>query len=113
MSLTKQLGRSIAIAGAGSGLTTRPLGAALGAETETPTVDNMTYHAHGDSGHIHYTPRGSLGIEAGSSYTAYALLAANWTDASASAQANITSAGSSAPLNVVDPSAYWNVMIKL
>ena len=113
MSLTKQLGRSIAIAGSGAGLSTRPLGSAYGAETETPTVSNMANHAHGDTGHQHYTPMGSIGVELGSSYTAVALVAANWTEVSAVAQANISSSGSGGVLNVLDPSAYWNVMIKL
>src|SRR4051812_40628038 len=53
--IPKVLGRSIAIAGVGSGLTSRPLGSNAGAETETPTLAKTAAHNHSisDPGHNH------------------------------------------------------------
>src|SRR4051812_15978147 len=53
--IPKVLGRSIAIAGAGSGLTSRALGSTAGAETETPTLAKTASHNHGvtDPAHNH------------------------------------------------------------
>jgi microcystin-dependent protein len=55
MALTKMLGRALAIAGAGSGLTSRALGEILGAETHVLTTAQIPAHAHGvtDPGHAH------------------------------------------------------------
>jgi hypothetical protein len=50
MSLTKQLGRGLAVAGSGSGLTTRALGRVDGAETHTQTLTEMVAHNHGFAG---------------------------------------------------------------
>jgi microcystin-dependent protein len=113
LALPRSLGRSLAIAGAGSGLTSRPLGSNAGAETETPTITNMAAHAHGDSGHNHGYPTGSTGIDGGSTYTALTLTVPNVTPVTANASAAVTSSGSGAPLNILDPSSYWNVMVKL
>src|SRR4051812_27150490 len=51
----KVLGRSIAVAGAGSGLTARTLGSTAGAETETPTLAKTAAHNHSvtDPAHNH------------------------------------------------------------
>jgi hypothetical protein len=55
MTLPLQLGRSIAIAGSGAGLTTRTLGGADGVETQTLTTSQLPAHNHGvsDPSHTH------------------------------------------------------------
>ena len=55
IALTKMLGRALAISGAGSGLTARSLGQALGSETHVLTTAEMPTHAHAvtDPGHAH------------------------------------------------------------
>ena len=99
MGLPKALGRSFACAGAGSGLTSRSLGQVSGAETETPTVAKTAYHNHG-------TGLGAIGVDAGATYTAYAVLSPSYTVPS-------NYEGGGGLLNVLDPSVYLNVMIKL
>lgn len=53
--LTRMLGRALAVAGHGSGLSSRSLGQILGTETHTLTATEMPSHAHGvnDPGHAH------------------------------------------------------------
>jgi microcystin-dependent protein len=55
IALTKMLGRSLAIAGTGAGLTTRALGQNLGAENIILAEANLPSHSHGvsDPGHNH------------------------------------------------------------
>lgn len=55
--LTKMLGRSLGVAGAGSSMTARELGQHLGAETHKLTAGEMPTHTHAntlaDPGHVH------------------------------------------------------------
>jgi len=57
MALPKMLGRALAIAGSGTGLTARSLGEAMGAETTTLTAAQIPAHSHpnslNDPGHSH------------------------------------------------------------
>lgn len=102
--IPKTLGRSIAIAGAGSGLTSRTLGATAGAETETPTTAKTAAHTHGpSSGTFVLNDSGGqpFGVVGSSSVP---------LNISSSATA---STGSGTALNILDPSTYMNVMIKL
>lgn len=101
----KQLGRSIAIAGSGAGLTARSLGGTGGSETETPTQAKTAAHFHT--------------LNLASMTSAPPDLSSTIVASGASSGAGIpglqptSSIGSGNPLNIVDPSAYWNVMIKL
>jgi microcystin-dependent protein len=58
--LPPMLGRALAIAGAGSGLTARALGQSLGEENHQLTTTEMPIHNHSasDSGHAHSVPIG-------------------------------------------------------
>lgn len=64
MALTKMLGRALAIAGAGSGLTSRALGEILGAESKTLSTGNLPPHYHdvflNDPGHTHPVQGGTF-----------------------------------------------------
>jgi hypothetical protein len=96
LTLPRQLGRSLAAAGAGAGLTSRVLGGFDGAETHVQTVPEIAQHAH-----IQSAQGGGPGWAAGPDYTA---------------DGGTTSTGytgSGSPMAIMDPRAYWNVMIKL
>lgn len=91
--IPKALGRSIAIAGSGSGLTSRALGTIAGAETETPTVAKTASHDH------------AQGFAVAGTYCPGFAGYGNF--------ANTSLAGGGTALNVLDPSTYLNIMIKL
>lgn len=96
MTLTRQLGRGIAIAGSGAGLTARVLGGFDGAETHTQTLAELMPHTHPYTSATAgggWAPGDPYNPETGSSTTG--------------------STGSGSPMNVMNPRSYWNVMIKL
>ncbi len=169
--IPKMLGRSIAIAGAGSGLTSRALGSTAGAETETPTVaktaahnhavtdptHNHSQNAHGhsisdpghghgvsDPGHVHgqetlnggsgsfqtnvgfgggfffrsatdgsVTAGAGTGISIIGAGTGLSVVANTATNNATSTGISIQNNGSGTPLNILDPSTYMNIEIKL
>jgi hypothetical protein len=154
ITLPRQLGRAIAGAGGGSGLSVRPLGAFVGEETHTQAVTEIAYHAHSvsdpthahsvaDPSHAHsvYDPshyhplvdtpialdsQAQLGqaspawnVKAGTAtayaYTGIGIYAAGTGIGIYGAYTgiNIVGAGGSAPFNVMQPTAFWNVMLKL
>jgi hypothetical protein len=96
----KQLGRSIVIAGAGSGLTARALGGSLGAETHTQIVAELAAHIH-PFAEAPWSVISQYAIDYGSAIPI------------GSGSGNTLSNGSSAPMDVMNPSAFWNIMIKL
>jgi hypothetical protein len=102
LQLTKQLGRSLAIAGSGTGLTNRPIGSNDGVESISQTEAQLAPHAHSANGYYYgwYIPH--LATQSGADQ--YAIYVFSATTASA---------GSGAPMNVAGPRSYWNVMIKL
>ena len=134
MTLTKQLGRAIAIAGAGSGLTARVLGTSLGEEShvlaaaEIPTITaagsgsasvtstvnlptNLTnglYLAYnGSPSYGAYSP-------AGNPSTAITIGPVTSTgSASVTTTSNNTGGASPAAHNTMQPTTFWNVMVKL
>jgi microcystin-dependent protein len=104
MSLTKQLGRALAVAGSGSGLTTRTLGRVDGAETHTQSLTEMVAHNHGFSGFNAITTDTSISTFGPGGVAFYS------TTSNVSATNTV---GSGGPMNVLNPRSYWNVMIKL
>lgn len=89
ITLTKQLGRSIAIAGTGAGLNARTLGHADGAETVGLGVGNLPAAVLASSGLGVTTGDGSGGV------------------------GGAGAGGAATPIGILDPRTYWNVMIKL
>lgn len=91
IALTKNLGRAIAISGSGVGLTARALGETLGEETHVLSVAEMPSHA----GHV----------------------TGQFTDAQPGSGANgtvsTTSTGGGGAHQNMQPSSFWNMMIKL
>lgn len=96
LTLPRQLGRAIAISGTGTGLTARALGEYLGEENHQLTTAEMPSHSHGYN----------YGFASGS-------VNAAWRADSATPGLTTASAGSDTPHNTMQPSAFWNVMIKL
>lgn len=125
MSLTKQLGRTIAGAGTGAGLTARPLGAAIGEETHTTTIGEMPTHAHPiqDPSHIHsaftinyfYNNYTYVTVDAGAAYNVcwYNAYSNNITVNPAYTGVFDLNVGGGSPMNNMQPTSFWNVMIKL
>lgn len=131
--LPKQLGRSLVVAGAGSGLTSRALGATWGAETKTITTANMPAHNHGvnDPTHAHsvYDPSHShtytgFFVWGSGSLTGYPGYADNYAYTTSGAGTgigiygagtgiSIQNNGSGTAFDVTDPSTAWNIMLKL
>ncbi len=132
ISLPKTLGRALAVAGSGSGLTTRALGQTFGNETHSMTAAENGPHTHSGSfsgsasvstslytftqvgGSLH-----GLQVDAatpvsaannGSNSASSASLAGS---GSASGSISVNSSGSGTPFSVVDPTTYLHVMVKL
>lgn len=125
MSLTKQLGRALAISGTGAGLTTRALGSIAGEETHTQLAAEVGTHKHtlNDTGHAHagytqsyfYTNYTYATAAAGGDFNFCWYAGFDNVVVTYAALTGITAAnaGTSAPMNVVQPTSFWNIMIKL
>jgi hypothetical protein len=134
MSLTKNLGRALAIGGAGSGLTARTLGQTLGEENHTQSQAELAVHSHtltdpthghpiSDPGHFHADPiSGTAGFNnVAMSASAPASTSQNTSQVTTgisitAASTGITgtnSQGAAIAFNVMQPTTFWNVMIKL
>lgn len=106
MSLPLGAGRALSVAGSGIGLTNRPIGSTDGAELDSPTIAKMAIHRHtGNSGgEFVCLPEGPaptlfIQVDAGTETNIY-LDAVGYT-------------GAGQPTNILSPSAYANVMVKL
>lgn len=122
LTLPKTLGRALAAAGSGSGLTARVLGSNLGEETHTQTVTELVSHGHNytDPQHSHTHPGNGVNqqasyfaVDGGSQYNA-----SQWGSYFAATNVAFTSitiqkGGSSQPANLMQPTTFLNVMIKL
>lgn len=127
IALTKQLGRAIAIAGSGSGLTARVLGQNLGEEGHALTAGEGPSHGHtgsgnvSDPGHNHNINEGTTGIAPPQAQVIAAQnnLASSTNAISVSGTGitvpslNINSSGSGTAHNTMQPTGFWNVQIKL
>ena len=123
ITLTRTLGRSLGVAGAGASLTSRALGEYLGAETHALTEAELASHTHTatvtDGGHSHTQTYLTSGAGTGNSVSGGAFVAGqtNATNTTASATTGITvansSTGSGTAHNIMQPTSFWNVMIKL
>lgn len=118
LSLPKALGRAIAVAGAGAGLTARPLGSTVGAETHTLTQAQtpLKDHVHGvtDPGHGHTMVStggngGGDGAQGGAGVLGSLPTSNNPTGIS------IQNTGNAAadPHPIMSPETFMNAMVKL
>src|SRR5215469_18407655 len=102
--LPLQLGRAIVTAGAGAGLTQGNLGFNVGEESHTQSLAEMVAHSHTVS-HNAMTWSGQIFSDSVDSY----IVPTNPNTATIST----TNTGSGAAANVMQPSTFWNIMIKL
>jgi hypothetical protein len=98
LGIPKLLGRALCIAGAGTGLTLRSLGQTLGEETHTMTLAELVAHTHTYTRFLNFT-----------NFAGGAATLSN----NSSTSDNTGSTGSSTPFNVMQPSSFLNVMVKL
>ncbi len=101
LTLPRALGRSLASAGAGSGLTSRALGQFLGEETHLLTIGEIPSHNHPGST-VNIIISGSAGGGGG-----------NNTVIGAASAVNVAAQGGGAAHNNMPPTTYANVFIKL
>ena len=123
ITLTKALGRTLAVAGSGSGLTARALGETLGEESHTMTEAELFQHTHAatvtDGGHAHVQRHHTSGAGTGTNVSGSAFDASptndNISTASATTGISVANAntGSSTAFNVMQPTSFFNIMVKL
>lgn len=132
LALTKMLGRALAAAGAGSGLTSRALGQTAGAETHTLSTAELASHNHysvgtTSSGGAHTHVVGDTGQHFNTGYDGAAEGPSTYGGASGSRSLSTdsagahthswdawsSSAGSNSAHNNMQPTTFVNFMIKL
>jgi microcystin-dependent protein len=133
IALTKVLGRALAVAGGGSGLSSRALGATVGEEAHVLTTGELAVHSHGvsdpqhthgvsDPGHTHQIKTGNDGYDGGAANDASnenrgantsAASTTGVTVQSAYTGVTIQNSGSDTAHNNMQPTTFLNVMIKL
>jgi|SRR6185437_13092840 len=119
------LGRALAIAGAGAGLTSRVLGQNLGEENHQLSVAELANHGHSlnDPTHVHgggvvTTLDGNVGPTNGLDGPGSPTGEGSGTftlpnTAAAATGISIGTAGSNTPHNTMQPTSFWNIMVKL
>jgi microcystin-dependent protein len=123
IALPKTLGRVLATYGAGSGLTSRALGSKLGEEAHAQTSSEMATHNHGvtDSGHTHgfggntvatFNGPGGADYATGGGAFIGSRITFSATDNNATGL-TVNNSGSGTAANVMQPTVFLNVMIKL
>lgn len=130
ITLPKMMGRSIAIAGSGAGLTARALGDRVGEENHALSAAEMPFHGHGvndpthahgvnDPGHVHptdFTSGSSLFLQPSGQVKAGGTTGGALTGISIQGAAtgiSIQGAGGNAPHNNMQPTTFLNAMVKL
>lgn len=124
IALTKMLGRALAVAGSGTGLTARALGATTGAETHTLSQAETPLKAHGhgvnDPGHQHnqinngdngVNPTGPYSVGSTDGQTQYTGTVT--TNNGTGITVNAAGDASATAHNNMQPSSFLNAMIKL
>lgn len=101
LTLPKALGRALTVSGTGAGLTARALGENLGEEKHALTSTENGVHAHAAPGHLFHPE---------SPQTTQAVWGAGATP---TGSFNSGSSGDGTPHNIMQPSSFLNVMIKL
>jgi microcystin-dependent protein len=119
ISLPKALGRALASAGGGAGLTTRVLGSNFGEENHTLTVGELPSHTHSitDVAHSHGMHIGNYGAGGGAAIplvdgTGAATPVPN-TNTAFTGLTGTNAQGGGTSHNVIQPSTFLNVMIKI
>lgn len=120
ITLTKQLGRALAVAGAGATLTARALGHKDGAETVVIAAGALPTHTHGvvDPTHAHAesVPGVAINVNVGDGSFGTASVGgppAGGASGNSGTGIALANAGTSTAQDVMNPRTYWNVMIKL
>lgn len=119
--LPRALGRALAAAGSGAGLSARVLGAFMGEEVHSPTIAEMMGHGHSvtDPGHYHNLSSNAniqasyATFDGGSSYNVSLWGGYFSTTQSQSSGVSVVPYGSSQAFNQMQPTTFLNVMIKL
>lgn len=114
MTLTRQLGRAIAVAGTGQSLTARTIGGYDGKETHLQTTAELAQHKHALYNGILFTSSYVTGtpLTGGGAYVPEFTLNDTFSGAQSVTQ-DIYPATTTAAMDILNPRAYWNVMIKL
>jgi len=120
ISTLKVLGRALAIAGSGSGLTARTMGLAVGAETATigqtnlPNVNFTVTGTASSTTNVSDVARGSSSSATfGGASAALLLGSVGAITSSGTISGNAASGGSGTALGIMDPNQYLNAMVKL
>jgi microcystin-dependent protein len=114
LTLPKALGRAMAGAGSGSGLTARSLGETLGEENHQLSTAELAQHLHTIS-HTHGTPNHTHSIYGASNQGtgSYYGIADGAGLSNSQSTTNSGNAGSNTAHNNMQPSMFLNIMIKL
>jgi len=104
MTMPKGSGRSLGISGQGSGLTNRVLGSAVGVESITPSIATMAQHTH--------VPPGGGAVLADVTDLAD-LHNMTFSGTADVLYVTLTFAGGNQPMNIMQPTTYINIMVRL